>query len=216
MTLASDASSPPALEVYFDCSSPWTYLGFHNVQKLAARFGIEPRWKPIIVGGVFNQVNPDVYGNRERILANPRKGPYQVKDLTDWASYSGIVINFPPKCGHPVNSAKCMRACLFLEPSGRMLDFATAAFEALWVEGLDLGNDDVLRGICVKLGVPPEPLLAAVTSDPLREKLRQNTQELMDRGGFGSPSFFVGGTDMYFGNDRLPLVEVALKRLLES
>ena len=53
------------IEFFFDCSSPWTYLGFHNVQPLAAELKVPIHWRPILVGGVFNSVNPSVYASRE-------------------------------------------------------------------------------------------------------------------------------------------------------
>ncbi len=54
------------IEVFFDCSSPWTYLAFHNIQPLAADFGEAIGWRPILVGGIFNTTNPTVYASRER------------------------------------------------------------------------------------------------------------------------------------------------------
>ena len=53
------------IEFFFDCSSPWTYLAFHNIQPLAKEFGAEITWRPILVGGIFNTVNPSVYASRE-------------------------------------------------------------------------------------------------------------------------------------------------------
>ena len=53
------------IEFFFDCSSPWTYLAFHNIQPLAKEFGVEISWRPILVGGIFNTINPSVYASRE-------------------------------------------------------------------------------------------------------------------------------------------------------
>jgi 2-hydroxychromene-2-carboxylate isomerase len=70
----------------------------------------------------------------------------------------------------------------------------------------------VLAAICARAGVDAERLFVAIEQQPVKDTLRANTQELIDRGGFGSPTIFVGGDDMYFGNDRLPLVRAALQR----
>src|SRR5262249_29231956 len=56
----------PMIEFFFDCSSPWTYLAWHNIQPLAKEFGAEIAWRPILVGGIFNTVNPSVYAQREK------------------------------------------------------------------------------------------------------------------------------------------------------
>ncbi|HEX3406610.1 MAG TPA: 2-hydroxychromene-2-carboxylate isomerase, partial [Caulobacteraceae bacterium] len=197
------------IEFFFDCSSPWTYLAFHNIQPLAAEFGVEIAWRPILVGGIFNTVNPSVYEGRAHPV--PAKARYSGKDLQDWARVAGLKIKMPPSV-FPVNSVKAMRMCLVLEPQGRLVPFATAVFEAYWSDDADISQDDVLRGVCGRLGLDADALLAAQAEPAIKDQLRANTDEVMRRGGFGSPTIFVGGADMYFGNDRLPLVRAALAR----
>ena len=197
------------IEFFFDCSSPWTYLAFHNIQPLAAEFGAPIAWRPILVGGVFNTVNPSVYEGRANPV--PAKARYSGKDLQDWARVAGLKIKMPPSV-FPVNSVKAMRMCLVLEPQGRLIPFATAVFETYWGDDADISQDGVLRGICARQGLDADALLAAQAAPAVRDQLRANTDEVMRRGGFGSPTIFVGGADMYFGNDRLPLVRAALER----
>ena len=57
------------IEFFFDCSSPWTYLAFHNIQPLAKEFSTEISWRPILVGGIFNSINPSVYVSRAQPVA---------------------------------------------------------------------------------------------------------------------------------------------------
>ncbi|HEY2707333.1 MAG TPA: 2-hydroxychromene-2-carboxylate isomerase [Caulobacteraceae bacterium] len=197
------------IEVFFDCSSPWTYLAFHNIQPLAADFGAEITWRPILVGGVFNTVNPSVYEGRANPV--PVKARYSGKDLQDWARLAGLKIKMPPSV-FPVNSVKAMRMCLVLAPRREFIPFATAVFEAYWGDDRDISQDAVLREICGRCGLDADALLAAQADDAIKARLRANTDEVMARGGFGSPTIFVGQTDMYFGNDRLPLVRAALER----
>ncbi len=52
------------IEFFFDCSSPWTYLAFHNIQPLAKQYNVPITWRPVLVGGIFNAVNPSVYNSR--------------------------------------------------------------------------------------------------------------------------------------------------------
>ena len=115
------------LDFYFDCSSPWTYLAFHAVQPLAKEAAAEIVWKPILVGGVFNAVNQTVYENRAR--PNPLKQSYSQKDMQDWARLYGLAIRFPPTV-FPVNSVKCMRGAFVALAEGKLIPYATAAFEA--------------------------------------------------------------------------------------
>jgi 2-hydroxychromene-2-carboxylate isomerase len=197
------------IEFFFDCSSPWTYLAFHNIQPLAAELKAPIRWRPILVGGVFNSVNPSVYAAREKPV--PAKARYQRKDLQDWARSSGLAIVMPPKV-FPVNSVKVMRGCLWLEPQGQLVPFATAAFEAYWSRDEDISQDKVLADICRRCGIDVPAFMAGIAEPAVKAQLKANTDELIARGGFGSPTIYVNRDDMYFGNDRLPLVAQALHR----
>jgi len=195
------------IEFFFDCSSPWTYLAFHNIQPLAKEFGEEISWRPILVGGIFNTINPSVYLSREKPV--PLKARYMKKDLDDWARSAGLAIKMPPTV-FPVNSVKAMRGCIFLGKD--MLPFARAVFESYWGDDKDISQDAVLSEICKRVGVEPEKFLAGIGEPAIKDQLKANTDEVMARGGFGSPTIFIDKTDMYFGNDRLPLVREALAR----
>jgi 2-hydroxychromene-2-carboxylate isomerase len=197
------------IEFFFDCSSPWTYLAFRNIQPLAAEMRVAVDWRPILVGGVFNSVNPSVYASRENPV--PAKRDYMLKDLHDWARLAGLKIVMPPRV-FPVNSVKAMRGCLWLAPQGKLVPFATAVFEAYWGRDEDIAQDAVLADICRRCGVDAEAFAAGIAQPDIKARLKANTDELIRRGGFGSPTIFVDGGDMYFGNDRLPLVREALRR----
>ena len=197
------------IEFFFDCSSPWTWLAFHNLQPIARELGIEVRWRPVLVGGIFNAVNPSVYEFRERGV--PAKQAYLRKDLQDWARKAGLTIKFPPAV-FPVNSVKAMRGCILLEPEGNLVPFASAVFEAYWSRDLDISQDDVLARLCAGIGVEPQRLLEGIARPEIKAQLKANTDEAIARGAFGSPTIFVGGDDMYFGNDRLVLVRDAVLR----
>lgn len=197
------------LECFFDCSSPWTFLAFENLQPLAAEFGLPVDWRPILVGGVFNTINPTVYASREKPVGAKQR--YTAKDLHDWARVAGLEIRFPPSV-FPVNSVKAMRACIALAPHGALVPFAREVFRLYWSEDRDIAQDDVLREACARAGVDPAFVFEAIVQPHIKNTLRENTDELMKRGGFGSPTIFVNRDDMYFGNDRLPLVRDALAR----
>ena len=196
------------IEFFFDCSSPWTYLAFHNVQSLAADLGEPIQWRPILVGGIFNSINPSVYASREHPV--PAKQAYLLKDIQDWAREAKLKIIMPPRI-FPINSVKAMRGCIWLEPQGKLPAFATAVFEAYWAREQDISQDAVLLTICQQLGIDGAAFLAGIADAAIKAQLKANTEEVMARGGFGSPTLFVGD-DMYFGNDRLSLVKQAVLR----
>jgi 2-hydroxychromene-2-carboxylate isomerase len=195
------------IEFFFDCSSPWTYLAFHNIQPLAKEFGAEISWRPILVGGIFNTANPSVYASRN--MPVPLKANYEKKDLADWARSAGLAIKVRPTV-FPVNSVKAMRGCIVLAKD--VVPFARAVFEAYWGDDKDISKDEVLADICQRVGVDPQKFFAGISDQAIKDQLKANTDEVMARGGFGSPTIYVDKTDMYFGNDRMPLIREALQR----
>lgn len=195
------------LEFFFDCSSPWTYLAFSRIEDLVARTGAEIIWKPVLVGGIFNAVNESVY--EARANPHPVKSRYYNKDLKDWARYCGIEIGKPPV--FPVRAVDAMRAAIVAQDEGKLPAFAWATFRAYWGELKDISQPSVLEEICTGAGLDWNMVSARIKDEDVKGRLRANTEEVIARGGFGSPTMFVNETDMYFGNDRLPLVEAALK-----
>jgi 2-hydroxychromene-2-carboxylate isomerase len=194
------------LEFFFDCSSPWTYLAFSRIEDVVMRTKAEMVWKPILAGGVFNAVNESVY--EARANPHPVKSRYYDKDLKDWARYCGIEIGKPPV--FPVRSVDAMRAAIVAQDEGRLPAFARATFESYWGELKDISQPEVLEEICGAVGLDWDEVSERIKSDDVKARLRGNTEELIARGGFGSPTMYVNESDMYFGNDRLLLVETAL------
>ena len=200
------------IEFFFDCSSPWTYIAFRNIQPLAKELDVPIVWRPVLVGGIFNSVNKAIYSSREDM--NSPRNRYLLKDVKDNAREAGLSIVFPPKV-FPVNSVKAMRGCLWIAQDAAAkscyLRFVEATFAAYFSREEDISQDSVLAAICNQVGIDAEAFLQGIARPDIKEQLKANTEEAIQRGAFGSPTFFVGD-DMYFGNDRLPLVRSAVLR----
>ncbi len=197
------------LEFFYDCSSPWTYLAFNRIEDIARRHHADLIWRPILVGGVFNAVNPSVYESRERPVK--AKARYYNKDMQDWARCYGITLKMPTVGVAVVKVYKTMRGAYVADEHGRIAQYTRRAFVSYWVEDRDIGDESVIADISRQAGLDPGEVLDKIQQPEYKEKLRAATQELIDRGGFGSPTIFVDGS-MFFGNDRLPLVEFELSR----
>ena len=196
------------LEFFYDLSSPWTYLAFTNLFGVIERTGECATLRPILVGGVFNAVNPAVYAAREQ--SDNRRLMHSWKVLKDWAALAGAEMNFPSQF-HPAKSVNAMRMCCALgDDMPALTDFTRAAFASYFGAQENLDDPDILVAVANGAGLDGEAIRAASTTDAVKLRLRANTDELIARGGYGSPTLFVDGTDMYFGNDQLPLVEAAL------
>ena len=195
------------LDFFFDCSSPWTYLAFKEIENLCSRQNIELIWKPILVGGIFNTMNPSVYESRSNLIKE--KAIYLQKDLREWALLRGIKINWPDI--FPVNSVKAMRGVFFAMEKNRVSEYVNYVFSAYWRDNLDISSDEIIMKIVRKLDWDSEEFFSFISQDSVKKSLRINTEELAKRGGFGSPTMFLNERNMYFGNDRLMLLEEIMK-----
>ena len=209
-------AATPDLEFFYDCSSPWTYFAFTRIQPLMQRLALPVRWRPILVGGGVNAGNQELYAAREAMFNSPDspRMKYFIKDMQDWADLCGVRTNMPP--GHPISSVKAMRGAFYAQEQGLLVPYSEAVFKTYWdSDSPDISSDAVLATVCARVGLDTDAFFAAITDQRYKDLLRQNTDELIARGGFGSPTIFINGDDMYFGNDRLELVEYRLRQLLE-
>ena len=192
------------LEYFFDCSSPWTYLSFRGILELRKNKEFEIIWKPILVGGIFNSTNPSVYESRKNPVKE--KLEYSQKDMADWAAERNIQFNWPKI--FPINSVKSMRGSFyFLDKNQNIEEYLEKVFKAYWTEGKDISSNDCLKDIVTSLSTSADDFMEFIDLPETKKRLVDNTQELMDRNGFGSPTFFLDTEDMYFGNDRIQLIE---------
>lgn len=197
------------IECYFDCSSPWTWLAFEYLQQRTRDLDVVIEWKPILVGGIFNTVNPSVYQSRETPV--PLKAAYMRKDLQDWARHVGVTIHFPPPV-FPVNSVKAMRGAWLAVEAGCLVPYAREVFRRYWTDLADISQDEVLAPIAEGAGFTREAFFAGIARQDIKDRLRLATEECVARGGFGSPTMFLDGEDMYFGNDRIDLMLARVAR----
>jgi 2-hydroxychromene-2-carboxylate isomerase len=197
------------IEFFYDLSSPWTYLAFTNLFGVMERTGYCARLRPILVGGVFNAVNQSVYAAREQTDNRKLKHSWQV--LKDWAALAGVEMNFPSQY-HPAKSLYAMRmACTLADDMPGLVEFSRGAFESYFGRQENLDDPEVLIAVANAAGLDGAAMWAKAQTDDIKALLRANTEEVIARGGYGSPTMFVDGKWMYFGNDQLPLVEFKLR-----
>ncbi len=196
------------IEFFYDVSSPWTYFACDRIEAFCECNGADLVWKPFLVGGVFNKVNPSVYQRRENPV--PPKDAYYQKDMQDWARYQGITMIKPSV--FPLNSVKALRGAFVAIDEGTVGAYSRACFEAYWRDDKDLSQEDVLRDVVTSVGMDADSFFERIADDAVKRRLFETTDDIIARGGFGSPTFFIDGDDMYFGNDRLELMQAAIDR----
>ena len=200
-----------ALEFFFDYSSPWTYMAFTRVDALCRESGATLIWKPFYVAAVFRAVNHNVGDMRARPV--PAKLAYYSLDMQRWAARLGIRIARPPVYGggsKPLNSARALRGAFIAIDQGRIAEYSRAVFHAYWEELLDISDLEVLATLAAGAGLDRQGFEGQVDGTGCRDRLTANTNDLIERGGFGTPTLFVDKSDMFFGNDRLDFVRDAL------
>jgi 2-hydroxychromene-2-carboxylate isomerase len=132
-------------------------------------------------------------------------------DLQRWARRLSVPLALPP--GFPVASILALRAALEAERLGRLVPYTHAVFRAYWAEGKDIASAEVLAAVASAAGMDGAALVVAAPG--YKEALRRQTQEAVDRGAYGAPTFFVpapDGEEMFVGNDRLDFACEALAR----
>ena len=197
-------SERPLLECFFDFSSPFAYLGATQAQAVADRAGAELRWKPMLLGGVFRAIGGEMVPLQSFTAVKQR---YVSLELHRWAEHWGVPFAFASR--FPMNTVKSQRIVCQLD-QGQRGPFVARTFAAFWVDDLDISDDGVLAGILDELGLPAS-LLARTKEQSVKDLLRASTEEAVERGVFGAPTWFVNGELMFWGQDRLDFVEKALR-----
>jgi 2-hydroxychromene-2-carboxylate isomerase len=205
------------IEFFFDYASPWSYMAFCRIEALAAETGSELSWRPLDMALLFAKANPGVAAMRAAPV--PAKVAHYYKDMKDWARRLGIVIGRPPVYGgasKQLDSRLALRGALLALEHERIASYSLALYRAYWHDLRDLSDRAVLQQLAAGAGLDAGGFAAALEDAARDQRIAATVDELAARGGFGVPTFFVNGLDMYFGNDRLDFVREALLALPAS
>lgn len=191
------------IDFYFDFGSPNAYLCLRALPAIEARIGRVFTIKPVLLGGVFKATN-----NRspvEAFAGIPAKLAYDRMEIERFCQRHGITaFKFNPF--FPINTLILMRGAHAAAKLGVLDRYVEAVASAMWERELNAGDPQVLATILTEAGLPAEDLFREAQTPEVKQALIDATQELIDRGGFGIPTFFVGD-EMFFGKDRLREVE---------
>lgn len=182
------------LEFFYDYVSIYSYLANSQLRKLTSA---EVVYRPMFLAAVM-----EATGNRPPGSIESKRN-YLVTDIERWAKRYGLRWKMNPV--FPQNSLKALRLALVAQQRGVFDAVHTALFAAIWEQQKDLSSQEVLANIAGDAGIP----LMEIEDPAIKAALRANTDEAVERGAFGAPTFFVG-REMFFGNDRLDFVREAL------
>jgi len=190
------------VKFYFDYSCPWTYLGFKRLIQTATRTASTIEWKPVkleIIKELLNKPSQDT----PNYVAN-----YRAKDLQDWASYCSLDIKEHKNLDHRV-SLKASKGAFAAIAENTIFEYSAQVFKAFFSDMADIADSEILVEIAKQLDMDIDNFRLAIEGEQNYEAILKNTYELINKGGYGSPTMVVED-QMFFGNDRMNLVEFAI------
>jgi len=195
--------SRPAPEFLFDFGSPNAYLSHEAIPAIEKRIGVQFYYVPVLLGGIFKATN-----NRSPVesLAGIRNKPefHAVETQRFLKRYHVQPYAMNPH--FPVNTLNLMRAAIAAQLEGVFEKYVDAAFHHMWREPKKMDDPEVAVAAITSSGLDGAKLFARAQEPEVKAKLVENTQRAVERGAFGSPTFFVG-SEMFFGKEQLRDVE---------
>ena len=191
------------VEFLFDVGSPYTYLAYHQLPKIAQAHGAEIVWTPVLLGGIFQAT-----GNASPAEV-PAKGRYSNIDLQRWAKTYGVPMQMNPH--FPVNTLPLMRGAVAMQMRGEeeFHRYLRTIFSAMFGKPRNLNLPTEIGAVLAQAGFDPIEFMALISEQSVKDRLKEYTAAAVARGVFGAPTFFVG-EEMFWGQDRLQFVAEAL------
>jgi 2-hydroxychromene-2-carboxylate isomerase len=192
------------LRFFHDFSSPYSYLAATQVEALAERTGAALVWHPMLLGAVFKSIGAPIVPFTTNTAVKQR---YLMQDMDRWAAHWGVPFRFPTR--FPMNTVKALRMLMALE-GPEAAAFTLRVHRAYWAEDQDIADDAVLIALADELGLDGAALVAQTSDPDVKQRLFDATADAVARGVFGAPTFQIDDGEIYWGQDRMVLVEAAL------
>ena len=182
------------LQFWFEFASTYSYPAVMRADKVAAGRGVQLEWRPFLLGPLFNAQKDSPFN------VVPVKGSYMWRDVERICEKHGLPFRRPGR--FPQNGLMAARIALSL-PQDERPSFVKAVYQANFVHDRDISDPQILHAAARRAGLDPLEVLAAMTSEPIKNKLREETAIAADLGIFGAPSFVTEDGELFWGNDRL-------------
>jgi 2-hydroxychromene-2-carboxylate isomerase len=193
-----------ALTFWFDVHSPWVYLASSRVGDIARKHGLALRWRPLHLPRLLDRID-----GVKPLEATPARVAWFRQDIADWAELQGVPLKAHPD--YPLRNSRALRACMAAAEQGRAEEFVRRVLKGYWAEAADITDPEQLARWAAETGADAAAIKAAAVSEDYKRKLEDNTEDAIARGVFGVPTVDTG-TKLYFGNDRLDLLDIHISR----
>ena len=187
----------------FDFGSPNAFLSHEAIPAIEKRTGVKFEYVPILLGGIFKATNNK--SPAETLAGVKNKPEFQMLETERFVKRFAVK-SYRPNPFFPVNTLNIMRAAIAAQFEGVFEKYVEAAFHHMWVEPKKMDDPAVAAQALTASGLDAAKLFARAQDPDVKAKLIENTQGAVERGAFGSPTFFVG-KEMFFGKEQLREVE---------
>ena len=186
----------------FDFGSPYSYLAYNNLNSIREAGG-EVNIMPVLLGGIFKAT-----GNQPPATVQ-KKGEYMFKDINRWSKKLGIPFKMNPY--FPILTVPHMRGAVLAQRENILEKYMQVMFEAIWVKAMNLNDQEILTNIAEKSGIDPNQFAEEISSDEIKNKLRENTEFAISKGSFGVPTYYLDD-EMFWGIDSVKFLLDDLKK----
>jgi len=181
-------------DFYFDFVSPYSFLAHKEIRKIERKEGIKIRYKPILVGGLHN-----LHGIKAPAFI-PAKAKHMIKDCKLIALKNGVKFKF--NSYFPIRSLNLMRGVFVAEEDNIKSYYIDSIFDTIWQDGLNMNDQIIIEKVLKNLNVNPKTFILRSTSAPIKDSLREKTNDAYEKGIFGAPTFIVNNK-IFWGQDRI-------------
>ena len=193
----------PKVEFLFDFGSPNAYLSALVIPSIEKRTGVKFEYVPVLLGGIFKLTGNSSPADYLRGIKN--KPEFNRRETERFLRRYGIT-TYKQNPFFPVITLMLMRGAIAAQREGVFDQYFKAAYHHMWEEPKKMDDPKVLREALISSGLDADKLMARSQEPEVKNRLLELTQNAVDRGAFGSPSFFVGN-ELFFGKDQLRDVE---------
>ena len=204
---AKKSAAKPPVTFYFDVHSPWSYLASALIGPLARRRGAWIEWRPIHLANLMDRI-----GGLRPLEQTPARIAWYKQDIADRMAQHGLP--YDPHPDYPLRPSRALRCCVHAAERGCADAFVRTVMRGYWVEKKDISDLEVLQAMSDEVGLGPRPVADIVGDGTIKAAVARNTDDAIARGVFGVPSFLFGGK-LFFGSDRMDLLDLALGRWTE-
>ena len=195
------------IDFYFDFASPNAYFGFNVLKKFPEKYDCEINYIPVLLGGIFKATNnkPPM----EQFFGVLNKNEYQSLEIERFVNRHGLT-KFKMNPHFPVISLQIVRGAIAAEMDGYLEDYIEKVLVHMWEEPKKMDDPEVIKAAFDESGFDSEKLMNQMQDPEVKAKLISNTEQAVERGVFGIPTFFIDD-QIYFGKDTIWMIEEILE-----